>query len=76
MKLEREIIQSRRTQVGTGDRAEKIRTYNLPQDRITDHRIGRNFFGYQKYMDGFMDDIIDALTAHEQSEMLEAALAG
>ena len=75
LKLEREIIQSRRTQVGTGDRAEKIRTYNFPQDRITDHRIGRNFFGCQKYMDGFMDDVIDALTAHEQAGALEAALA-
>ena len=61
--------------MGTGDRAEKIRTYNLPQDRITDHRIGRNFFGYQKYMDGFMDDIIEALAAHEQAGALEAALA-
>lgn len=75
LKLEKEIIQSRRTQVGTGDRAEKIRTYNFPQDRITDHRIGQNFFGCQKYMDGFMDDVIDALTAHEQAGALEAALA-
>ena len=75
LRQEREITQSRRTQVGTGDRAEKIRTYNLPQDRITDHRIGRNFFGYQKYMDGFMGDIIEALAAHEQSDALEAALA-
>ncbi len=75
LKLEKEIIQSRRTQVGTGDRAEKIRTYNTPQDRITDHRIGQSFFGCQKYMDGFIDDIIDALTAHEQAGALEAALA-
>ena len=75
LKQEKEIIQSRRTQVGTGDRAEKIRTYNLPQDRITDHRIGRNFFGCQKFMDGFMDDIIDALAEHEQADALEAALA-
>ena len=76
LRQEKEIIQSRRTQVGTGDRAEKIRTYNLPQDRITDHRIGKSFYGYQKYMDGFIDDIIDALTASEQARNLEEAMAG
>ena len=76
LRQEKEIIQSRRTQVGTGDRAEKIRTYNLPQDRITDHRIGKSFYGYQKYMDGFIDDIIDALTASEQARSLEEAMAG
>ena len=73
---EKEIIQSRRTQVGTGDRAEKIRTYNFPQDRITDHRIGQSFYGIQKFMDGFIDDIIDALAAHEQARSLEEALTG
>lgn len=73
---ENEIVQSRRTQVGTGDRAEKIRTYNFPQDRITDHRIGQSFYGIQKFMDGFIDDIIDALEAHEQARSLEEALTG
>lgn len=71
---ENEIIQSRRTQVGTGDRSEKIRTYNFPQDRITDHRIGQSFYGMQKFMDGLSDDIIDALVVDEQARKLEQAL--
>ncbi len=72
---EQAIITSRRTQVGSGDRAEKIRTYNFPQDRITDHRIGRSFYGSQKFMDGFIDEIIDALIAGDQARILEEALA-
>ena len=57
-------------QVGTGDRSEKIRTYNFPQDRCTDHRIGLTVHNLDKIMDGNLDEIIDALATHEQAEKL------
>jgi len=63
-KQEESIDEERRSQVGTGERAEKIRTYNYPQDRITDHRIGQNFHNLPATMEGNMDDIIDALIAY------------
>ena len=63
-KQEESIGEERRSQVGTGERAEKIRTYNYPQDRITDHRIGQNFHNLPGSMEGNIDDIIDALTAY------------
>ena len=63
-KQEESIDEERRSQVGTGERAEKIRTYNYPQDRITDHRIGQNFHNLPGAMEGNLDDIIDALTAY------------
>ncbi len=69
-----EITQARRAQVGTGERAEKIRTYNFPQDRITDHRLRDSLHGIQKLLDGEMDPLIDALVAWEQAELMEAAL--
>ena len=74
-KQESEITQSRRAQVGTGDRAEKIRTYNVPQDRVTDHRIGVTFHGIQRVLDGDVDEIIEALAAMEQADLLEKVLA-
>ena len=70
-----EISQNRRSQVGTAERSEKVRTYNYPQDRITDHRIGASFHGIQRVMDGALDDIIDALEAQEQSQLLEEVTA-
>jgi peptide chain release factor 1 len=71
-KQEEEIIEERRSQVGTGERAEKIRTYNYPQDRVTDHRIGQNFHNLPGIMEGNIDDIVDALAAHDRTQPLEA----
>jgi len=63
----------RRSQVGTGDRSERIRTYNFPQGRVTDHRIGLTLHKIDKVMQGDLDDIIDALTAEDQASRLAAA---
>ena len=65
------INDDRAGQVGTGDRSEKIRTYNFPQDRCTDHRIGLTVHNLDKIMDGNLDDIIDALATREQAEKLQ-----
>ena len=65
------INANRQEQVGTGDRSEKIRTYNFPQDRCTDHRIGLTVHNLSKIMDGNLDEIIDALATHEQAEKLQ-----
>ena len=70
-KQEEQIISDRRAQVGTGERAEKIRTYNYPQDRISDHRIDITLHNLPKIMDGALDELIDALAAREQAKQLE-----
>lgn len=67
------IAAEKKGQIGTGDRSEKIRTYNFPQSRITDHRIGMDKFQMQAVMDGDIDDFIDELSAREQAEKLQAA---
>ena len=61
---------ARRSQIGTGDRAEKIRTYNFPQGRVTDHRIGLTLYKLDKIMDGDIQDIIDACIAADQAAKL------
>jgi peptide chain release factor 1 len=74
-KRAKEIGSSRLAQVGTGERAEKIRTYNFPQDRITDHRIGQNFSNIPGVLNGNLDPLIDALTVHDNAERLQAVSA-
>ncbi len=69
------ISNSRKAQVGSGDRSEKIRTYNYPQDRITDHRIGLTVHGVQRLMDGGLRDIIDRLIADDQERGLASVSA-
>ena len=61
----------RRSKIGTGDRAEKIRTYNYPQNRVTDHRIGFTTNNLDRVIDGYLDDIIDALIQEDQKRKLE-----
>jgi len=70
-----EISETRRAQVGAADRSEKIRTYNYPQDRVTDHRINTSFHDIPRIMDGDLDNIIDRLVAWEQERLLEESLA-
>ena len=72
---QRELGERRRLQVGTGERSEKIRTYNFPQNRVTDHRIGLTLYRLQDVLDGDLDEIIDALTAADQAERLKRELA-
>src|SRR5262249_38909422 len=65
---EKEIASDRKKQVGSGERSEKIRTYNFPQDRITDHRIGLNVHNIQEVLDGNLAPLVDALQLAEQKE--------
>jgi len=74
-KQETEITEQRRSQVGTGDRAEKIRTYNFPQDRISDHRIGLTLHNLPQILEGELDQLIDALATQDQAKRLEEQLA-
>lgn len=68
---ESEITSARRSQVGSGDRSERIRTYNFPQGRVTDHRIGLTLYKIQSFMDGDLDEMIDALITADQAEKLK-----
>lgn len=68
-----EIAMARKSQVGTGDRSERIRTYNFPQGRVSDHRIGLTLYKIEAIMDGDIDDILDALVTADQAEKLGSA---
>jgi peptide chain release factor 1 len=74
-KQETEVSQLRRSQVGSGDRAEKIRTYNFPQDRLTDHRISLNMHNLPRILSGELDELIDAIATSEQAKQLAEQLA-
>ena len=71
-----ELAEARRSQVGTGDRSERILTYNFPQGRITDHLIGLTLYQLERVLDGDIDEIIDALATVEQAERLQALETG
>ena len=70
-KQEKELASERRSQVGSGDRSEKIRTYNYPQGRITDHRIGFSIFQMDDFLNGNLDELIDNLIASDRAEKLK-----
>jgi len=70
-KQEKERALDRKSQVGTGDRSERIRTYNFPQNRVTDHRIGLSLHELEQVLEGGIDEIIDALITHFQAERLK-----
>jgi len=69
-KQNKEISETRRSQVGTGDRSERIRTYNYPQSRMTDHRINMTLYNLESFLDGNIQGVIDTLTTHFQAEAL------
>ncbi len=71
-KQEAKVSATRRAQVGSGERSEKIRTYNFPQNRVTDHRIGLTLYRLSDILDGNLDAFVDALAAQEQAQMLHA----
>ena len=66
------IASQRKSQVGTGDRSERIRTYNFPQGRLTDHRIGLTIYRLDSVMNGDLDEVIDALITYDQAEKLKS----
>jgi peptide chain release factor 1 len=67
---EKELSQNRKSQIGSGDRSERIRTYNFPQGRVTDHRISLTLYKLEQFLDGDMDEMIDALAIAEKTKML------
>jgi peptide chain release factor 1 len=71
-----EISEARKNQVGSGDRSERVRTYNFPQNRVTDHRIGLTLYRLDSFMEGNIAEIIDALNTHYQAEALRAGSSG
>jgi len=75
-KADSERSESRKAQVGSGDRSERIRTYNFPQGRLTDHRINLTLYKLDRVMEGDLQDVIDALTADYQSQLLAEAALG
>ena len=77
-KLEQErhdrISEERKSQVGSGDRSERIRTYNYPQGRVTDHRIGLTLYKLEEILNGNLDEVIDALVAADRAEKLKESM--
>ena len=73
---EAERAAERRSQIGSGDRSAKVRTYNFPQNRVTDHRIGLSLYRLGEVMDGDLDEIVSALRLARDRERLSAAPAG
>ena len=71
-RVREEQASDRRSQIGTGDRSEKIRTYNFPQNRVTDHRIGKSVYNLSAVLDGKLDEFIDELATREEAERLQA----
>ena len=69
---QKEISAERKSQIGTGDRSERIRTYNFPQGRCTDHRIGLTLYRLDAILDGDIDEIIDGLITSDQAEKMKA----
>ncbi len=72
-KVDAAITEARRDQVGTGERSEKIRTYNFPQNRVTDHRLEKSLYRLDAVLNGDLDEFIDEMAAREQAERLQAA---
>jgi len=70
-----EISETRKTQVGSGDRSERIRTYNFPQGRVTDHRIGLTIYNLEAFLDGDIQDMLDALSTHFQAVALKRSIS-
>ena len=70
---DKEYAEKRKAQVGSGDRSERIRTYNYPQGRVTDHRIGLTLYNLEQFLDGDMLEMLDALALNEQNELLKGS---
>ena len=70
---DKEYAEKRKAQVGSGDRSERIRTYNYPQGRVTDHRIGMTLYSLEQFLDGDMLEMLDALALNEQNELLKGS---
>ena len=71
---EKEYSQNRKAQVGSGDRSERIRTYNFPQGRVTDHRIGLTLYSLDSFLNGDLDEMLQALRIADQTAKLEAQI--
>ena len=72
-RIDSQVTGMRRSQVGTGMRNERIRTYNFPQGRVTDHRVGLTLYKIDAVMDGALDEVIDVLATADQAEKLKNA---
>ena len=66
------MAQERKSQVGTGDRSERIRTYNYPQGRVSDHRINMTLYKLEQFVNGDMDEMIDALITTDQTDKMQS----